>query len=270
MARGFIFTVAVCAWLLCEATAVGQGGGMGGGMGGMGGGGGGRGGMGGSRGSDRQNAPSNYYRGKAPPPPQLISTPHGGEYLHIDTNRYEIVYMPLQARIYLFDKDFKPLSARDVHARMSPKDAPQPIPFQYVTLPAGTTEQDYVVAAFDFQQLPDKDTPITFEFSGLPDRHKFLGIWDRHEGTASFTPIFSPSKIRPYVARVLLTEADREEVMRRRVCPVSGQLLGTKGPVIKLYIADYPLYLAGQDYVEAVNEAPEKYLPHPATLMSAR
>jgi hypothetical protein len=175
--------------------------------------------------------------------------------------------MPLQTRIYLFDDKLKPLTARDVHAQMSLKlpqeNAPRRIPFQYVTMPAGVTEQDYAVAAFDVRQLPDKETPITFEFSGLSNSHKFLGLWDRHDATASFTPPFSPSKIRPYVARVLPTEADRDGVARQIFCPVSGQMLGTKGPVIKVYIADHPLYLSGEDCIAAVQQAPEKYLTQP-------
>jgi hypothetical protein len=77
--------------------------------------------------------------------------------------------------------------------------------------------------------------------------------------------MFSSSKIRPYVARVLTTEADRDGVMRQRVCPVSGQVLGSTGPVIKLYIADTPLYLSGEDGIAAVKDAPEKYLPQPVT-----
>ena len=51
--------------------------------------------------------------------------------------------------------------------------------------------------------------------------------------------------------------------MRQRVCPVSGQVLGSRGPVVKLYIADYPLYLSGEDCIAAVKQSPEKYLPHP-------
>jgi hypothetical protein len=256
--RTLMLGVAMCAWMLCEATAVGQGGGgMGGGMGG------GRG--GGGHGGGRDSGQSNLGRNLSPPPPQVILTPHGGQYLETETNRYEIVYMPLQTRIYLFDKEMKPLSARDIHAQMSPKlssaSAPPQIPFQYVAMPAGAVEQDYVVAAFDISQL-SRETPIAFEFSGLPSRHKFLGIWDRHDGTASFTPLFSPAKIRPYVARVLPTEADRDGVMRQKFCPVSNQMLGSKGPVIKVYIADNPLYLSGEDCLAAVQQAPDKYLPH--------
>ncbi len=260
MSRVFIFTMAVCAWLLCEAAVVGQGGGMGG-MGGSR-----HGGNGDSSDPDRHDASSNV---KVPPPPQP-SPPHWGEYVETETNHYEIVYLPLQARVYLFDHDLKPLTARDVHARMSLKNVSQPIPFQYVALPAGTTEQDYVVAAFDFRQLPGTPTPITFDFSGLPDRHKFLGIWDRHEGAASFSLMFSAPKIRPYVARVPATDADREGIARQMFCPVSRQMLGTNGPIVKLYIADYPLYLAGEECIAAVKAAPETYLHPPAVPLAVR
>ena len=75
--------------------------------------------------------------------------------------------------------------------------------------------------------------------------------------------MFSPAKIRPYVARVLMTEADHEAIKRQMFCPVSGQMLGTKGPIVKLYIADTPLYLSGEDCIAAVTESPEKYLRQP-------
>jgi len=127
-----------------------------------------------------------------------------------------------------------------------------------------------VVAAFDFRQLPGRETPISFEFSGLPDNKKFLGFWDRHSGTASLTHSFSPSKIRPYVARVLLTEADQEGFRRQNVCPVSGKPLGIERQAIKLYIGDYPLYLAGEDCIAAVKQSPEKYLPHSVTPIPGR
>jgi hypothetical protein len=250
MTRTFILAAAIGAWLWAGSPALGQGG-----MDGGGGGGGRHGGGGGGRGADSSKTAADYYRGAAPAPAPIALTPHGGEFLETETNRYEIVYMPLQVRIYLFDSKRKPLTARDVHVQMSLKvpleSAPRTIPFRYIAMPAAP-EQDYVVAAFDMRQLKDADTPITFEFSGLPDR--------RHPA-AAFTPVFSPAKIRPYVARVLLTEADRDGVMRQRTCPVSGQMLGASGPIVKLYIADYPLYVSGEDCMAAVRESPEKFLP---------
>jgi hypothetical protein len=233
-------------------------------MGGMDGGGG-RGHGGGRNGSAGASSPAAYYHGAAPPLTRVTLTPHGGQFLSTEAHKYEIVYMPLQARIYRYDEDGKPLSARNVHVQMSlqppTENAVRKIPFQYVVLPAGTTEQDYVVAAFDFRQWPEKETPITFEFSGLASRRN---------PTASFTPLISRSDIRPYVAQVLPVETDRDGILRQRVCPVSGAMLGSKGPIVKLYIADYPLYVSGQDCVSAVEEAPEKYLPRPSSPTAGR
>ena len=48
-----------------------------------------------------------------PLPPPVHCLPHAGEYLATETNYYEIVYMPLQTRIYLYDRRFKPLKCSE-------------------------------------------------------------------------------------------------------------------------------------------------------------
>ena len=100
MTKGSLFTVAMCVSVLFASTALGQFGGRGGGGGGRGGG-----------GQGRNAGPSDPARNMKPLPPQIILTPHGGEYLQTEAVQYEIVYMPLQTRIYLSDKKSKPLSA---------------------------------------------------------------------------------------------------------------------------------------------------------------
>jgi hypothetical protein len=251
-ARAFMLGVATCVWITFGSTSFGQFSGRGGGRHGGG-------------GNGSESSLSNPARNITPPPPQVILTPHGGEYLTTKTNYFEIVYMPLQTRIYLFDDKIQPLSARNLHVQMTltipSETAPRQIPFQYVAVPAGVVEQDYVVSAFDIRQLTERETPIRFDFSGLSDHH---------DPTASFTPVFSPSKIRPYVARVLPTKADEGAAIRQRVCPVTGQVLGSRGPAIKVFIADYPLYLSGEDCIPAVQQAPEKFLPQPASPVPGR
>ena len=61
---------------------------------------------GGGQPADSSNSKSSYK----PLPAQPPLTPHGGEYVSTETNYYEVVYMPLQTRIYLFDNKLKPLS----------------------------------------------------------------------------------------------------------------------------------------------------------------
>ena len=38
-------------------------------------------------------------------------------------------------------------------------------------------------------------------------------------------------------------------------------MLGSRGPIVKLYIADFPLYLSGEDCISSVERSPQQYLP---------
>jgi hypothetical protein len=179
--------------------------------------------------------------------------PHAGDYLATATNYYEIVYMPLQTRIYLYDRKFRPISAQDVHAQMSlqlPSEATaRQIPFQFVPLPAGATEQDYVAASVNLRPLQGKEISITFELAG------------RSNTAATFTPHYAPFNIRPYIAKASLTAADQDVIARQQICPVTGVPLGSRGPVVKLYVAEFPLYVSGEDCIAAVKAAPQKFVP---------
>ena len=212
-------------------------------------------GQGGGPGPGGHSSPSDYYRGSTLPPPTTVLSPHGGHYLSTESNRFEIVFMPLQTRIYVYDKLVKPQSARDLQVQMSllmpGERTVRKIPFQYITAQAGV-DQDYLVAIFEVAPLRGKETPITVEVSNLPNRK---------QPTVSFTPMLSDGKIRPYVAQVLPVKTDESGVLRQRTCPVSGDVLGVKGPVVKVLIADYPLYLCCEGCIEAVRDEPEKYLP---------
>jgi hypothetical protein len=213
-------------------------------------------GKGSSCGNPQTSRPADYYRGATPPPASLVLTPHGGQYLKTESNFFELVILPLQMRVYLFDKTAKPISARDLQAQISlqlpGERTPRKIPFTYVTIPPEITGQDYAVAAFDMASLDGKDTPARIEFSGLPDQKG---------STASFSPMLARSAIRPYVAQVLATPAEKDAVLQQHTCPVSRDVLGAKRPVIKILIDDYPLYLCGEECIDAVRETPEKYLP---------
>jgi hypothetical protein len=237
--------IALFAFSLADSTAWAQYGGGGGGGGGRG---------GGRHGSNSDSSDSKSDYKPLPAPAALL--PHAGDYVSTETNYYEVVYMPFQTRIYLYDSKFKPLSSRDVHATMSlqfPLEAaPRQVTFQHVPMPAGATEQDFVAAGLDIRPLADKEASVTLEFSGLAGRLN---------PTATFTPHYDHFAIRPYVVQAALVESDRDAVNRQRNCPVSGAPLGSRGQIVKLYVTDIPLYLAGEDCIAAVKESPRKYVP---------
>jgi hypothetical protein len=245
-----IVLLTLCSMLLDASTLFGQ---FGGGMGGRH----------ASGGKGRRSESSDSSQHNHTPPAPAILTPHCGRYITTESNYYEVVFMPMQTRIYVFDKAMKPMSAREVHVQMIvqlPREpAPRRIPLQYMILPPGVADQDCVVAAFDVTRLGETETPIAFQFSNLPD--------PRHP-TASYSPMFSPSKIRPYVAEVSLIEPDRNGIARQRVCAVSGDVLGSRGPVVKLLIGDYPLYVCCAECIAAVRQSPDRFLPQPPAVPS--
>lgn len=152
-------------------------------------------------------------------PPLVQRTPHGGLLLETGSHLLEVVYLPRETRVYLHGKSMEPLSTLTLRGEISPQipgqSDPRHIPLQH-SPPRGGKDQDYLAAAADVSQLPD-ETPIRFRFENLPDRR---------QPKAEFTPVFSPSPIRPHVARVSLTQADREGIFRQQTCPVTGATQG--------------------------------------------
>jgi len=187
-----------------------------------------------------------------PIPPGKL--PHAGEYLATDSNYYEIVYMPSQTRIYLYDNKLKPLSAKEIHLKatvqLPAESIFRPMAFDFIARPAGSTEQNYIVAVFDNKFLEGKPVSISYEFSELPSRVN---------PNSTFTPYYGKFSIRSYVAEAKVTDADQPAIVQQRVCPVKGTALDP-AKATKVYIEEYPLYLSGGDCVKAVTDAPQQYL----------
>jgi hypothetical protein len=237
-ARFLISAFVLSAWLLGDSAAWGQ---YGGGRGG------------GRHGSSSKSDSSDSHSSYAPLPAPAALMPHGGDYVSTEKNYYEIVYMPFQTRIYVYDKKFKPLSASELQAQITLQIPLEPaarkVSLQYVPMPAGATEQDFVAASIDIRPLQDKETSVT------------LDLTKRSDPTATFTPHYDHFAIRPYVSQAALMESDHDAVNRQRICPVTGAVLGSRGPIVKLYVTDIPLYVSGEDCIAAVRDDPRKFVP---------
>lgn len=187
-------------------------------------------------------------------PPLVMITPHGGEFLEAGSNSLEVVYLPHETRVFLYGKTRQPLSARELRGQMSMQfpgeTGIRQFPLQYAAQPKGSKEQDYAAATVDLSQVPDSEIPIQFRFENLPDRRPVK---------AEFNPIFSRSKIRPYVAEVSLTQADRDGIAGQRTCPITGAGLGSMGIPKKVLVGDKALYLCCTDCIDKVKESPQKY-----------
>jgi hypothetical protein len=114
------------------------------------------GGMGGHRHpGDRDKPPAKKEDKKAENLPKnaVVLTRHGGTYLRTGGNVYEVVWLPNQTRIYNYDAQMNPRSAREIRAQMSfnLSDRKEPVRgvFQYAPEPPGSIEQDFLVVGFD-------------------------------------------------------------------------------------------------------------------------
>jgi len=267
---GFMSIVAALFLAVPPASALAQCGGHGG-MGGHGG----HGGMGGhdhaaAGDSHAGHSEHQYHMPPGELPRRAKRTPHGGLFLETGSHSLEVVYLPRETRVYLYEKSGQPLSTLALRGEMSPQvrgeSSPRHIPLQHV-LPSGPKEQDFLVAATDVSQLPD-ETPITFRFENLPDHEdrdwhfrplalitfRFESLPDRQHPKAEFTPIFYQSEIRPYVARVSFVQADREGLAGQQVCPITGARLGSMGEPAKVLVGERPLYLCCAGCIEKVKE----------------
>jgi hypothetical protein len=186
-----------------------------------------------------------------PTPGKLL--PHAGEYVSNEKNYYEIVYMPLQTRIYAYNSTFEPMSAGELRAQMTIRPASgaagRPIRFQYVPQPPGATEQDYVAANFDIRPLQEREVSISFELAY------------KSSAPTTMTPYYARFSFRPYISKAAVSPGDQAAIARQAYCPVTGAPLGSRGPIVKLYVAEFPLYLSGEDCIAAVQQAPQRFVP---------
>lgn len=205
-------------------------------------------------GGGQPSHPSDYYRGVMPTTP-VAMTLHGGKYLRTDANHFEFIIMPQQIRIYVYDKKMARLNAKDIKAVLSmqlPGEMrTKTFEFQYVAAKPEIDAQDYIAAAFDASQLPEKNMPVTFSFTNTAERRA---------KPSSFTPMISRADIRPYVMRVLYTKADAEKAAAQRTCPVTGAELNLETTLVKVLIGEHPVYLNRKEDVPQIRATPEKYL----------
>ena len=201
-------------------------------------------------------------------PPASMATPrsHGGQVHATSFQRFEVVYLPHETRVYLYGADRQPLSPRGADGQIAMQVRGNDQVYRYPLKPTAATSgagwEEFLLAPVDVRQIRDGDMAVTFHLTMLPSEQ------ERH---VSFTQTFALTQSRPNVAVVALAESDRAAIARQSVCPVSGGQLGSMGTPVKLLIADQPVYLCCQGCIEKVRENPERYVTNatPARQQSA-
>ena len=195
-----------------------------------------------------------------PPPiaPAPSGPPHGGQAKFGWQHVVEVVYLPQQIRIYLYDAQRRPLSPQGVAGDVALEVNGNPRQWWYrlEQAPAG----DHLVVNVDLTRVRERDMVAHFQLNNLPYRE---------EPQIRFGQVFVLSQVpRPRVEVVPLAAGDPEAVGRQAVCPVTGDKFD-HGEPIKLLVDGQPMFVCCEGCVEEVNKSPDKFAA-PVRLESLR
>ncbi len=176
------------------------------------------------------------------PPASIAALPsHGGQVHATNVQRFEVVYLPHETRVYLYGADRRPLSPRGAEGQVTMQvrgnDYVYRYPLKPVAATSGSRWEEFLVALVDVRQIRDGDMTVSFYLSKLPTRQ---------QPQVSFSQTFAITRTPPSITVAALTESDQGGIARQRVCPVSGGQLGSMGTPVKLLVADQPVYLCCQ------------------------
>jgi YHS domain-containing protein len=178
---------------------------------------------------------------------------HGGTALSKEPYVFEVLFHPEEIRIYAYEPWPQPYSTKNFVGEVSlqyPKEE-KAVRHTLKYVAASDGEQDYLSVAVDLRRPKEGKPTATVKLED-PSAAK---PWK-----AEFTPNVVVTEPKPSVKIVELNERDKDGIVRQKVCPVSGDVLGNMGNPIKVLIDGKPLYLCCEGCVAKVKSNPETYL----------
>jgi YHS domain-containing protein len=179
--------------------------------------------------------------------------PHGGQVTASHSLNFEVVYLPLEIRVYVYGVMPTPASAKGVSGNvvLQPPHDPHSLrlALKYVAQAAG--QQDYLSAAVDMRHVKPGDLTAAFTLADLPQQDR---------AGATFTQAVVVSQPKPRVVLAAADPADQAIIARQRVCPVSGAALGSMGAPIKVLVDGKPVYLCCRGCLGRIQANPDQYV----------
>lgn len=180
--------------------------------------------------------------------------PHQGQVVKQAWQSFEVVYLPQETRVYFYTHLEDPLSAAGAGGQvtMEVRGNPQQFryPLRFVSQPAGSPAQDYLVADVNVTQVRDGDMQVTVELTNLPYAQ---------ERQVNFRQTFALTRPNLPVRVMPLTSADSAEIARQRFCPVMDAGFDHGSP-IKLLVGDRAIYVCCDACIEPIRRNPGMYL----------
>jgi hypothetical protein len=193
---------------------------------------------------------------------------HGGAVAATSRYQFEVVFRPDGFLVYPRGAGNTPIDVARLSGTASFQLPGVAQPFVYA-LRSGVTGTGQaptsIGLAVDLSRVPASGATVRFQIDGLPDPA---------EPSATFTepfvrklaPVAAPAPgpaRRPAVATISITRAtaaDQPAIKAQRVCPVSGESLGSMGVPIKVTRGGRAVFLCCQGCVKTVQANPDRFL----------
>lgn len=167
---------------------------------------------------------------------------HGGHIHKVNNALCEVVFRPRSIRVYLYDGDGKPISARQCRGTITLRVDRKPKSFRYDLYPESTRDaaENSLYLPINLSHIKNGKVSTSFSIVGVP-------------GTAVSALAFSqPFSLTPSVEELAIA--------RQKICLVSGKPLGSMGQPIKTTANGQTVYVCCAGCKKPLQANPKKYL----------
>lgn len=177
---------------------------------------------------------------------------HGGIVKRTAWNYFEIVFLPQETQIYVYDSYRQPISVRNVqgHIEMNVHSTAKQYTFPLEYALGGQSRQEYLRAQVDVTRVRDSDMVVTFDLKQIPQDF---------QTTARFSQDFQVARPSLPVSVAGLEPADSQMVLRQRVCPVNNVPLADHGELTKVIVGT-EIFVCCTGCVSEVRAHPDYFL----------
>ncbi len=171
--------------------------------------------------------------------------PHGGNLYRAGDLQAETVIEPGALRLFVYDRDGQPIDLRAARGLATLKVQGGAKRYRYDLFPEIRKDQsaEALAVAVDLRRIAGQQAEIAVQLVGVP-------------GAERQPVTFTASAVAPMTEQQRIAAA----IAGQKVCPVSGQPLGSMGEPIPVTIGEQTVYVCCAGCIDAVNANPERYL----------
>ena len=187
-------------------------------------------------------------------PATTATGPHSGRIHGVGNSYCEVVFHPKSVRVYLYDANGKPLSARRCRGTVSMKVDGNPKLYRFDLFPESTrgSAENTLFLAVDLSRVPDGAMTTSFSIAGVP------GATQR---SLAFSQPFRLTRLDQVATSPgHATRVDTTAIAQQKICPVMEEKLGSMGTPWKVHVEGRDVFVCCKGCIKFLQKEPQKYL----------